>query len=217
MCILSPAPLGNCSKRHSSLIQNNMETEPNTVLSALTQIQRKLRAKKDKQNAFGGYSYRNKEGILEAVKPILAEHNASITISEELVNMGDRFYIKATANLHAHGGTVTSTAYAREAATKKGMDEAQITGAASSYAGKYALCNLLAIDDSSVDPDANNDHDKRLPDLAEVVTIAKAETLESLQTTFSTLRRKNVAVGYLTELCKARKEELLKNNTVAKP
>lgn len=209
MCILSPAPLGTCSKwqlTHSLV----METEATSnVMSALTQIQRKLRAKKDKQNAFGGYSYRNKEGILEAVKPILAEHNASITISEELVFMGDRYYIKANAHLHAHGDTVSSTAYAREAAAKKGMDEAQITGAASSYAGKYALCNLLAIDDSSVDPDANNDHDKRLPDLAEIATIMRADNVERLQAVFSALRRKNVAVGYLTELCKARKEELL--------
>lgn len=187
-----------------------MENEPtNTVMSALTQIQRKLKANKDKQNAFGGYSYRNKEGILEAAKPLLAEHNAAITISEELVNLGERFYIKATAHLHAHGGSVTSTAYAREAANKKGMDEAQITGAASSYAGKYALCNLLAIDDSSDDPDANNDHDRRLPELSEIAQIVSARSVKELERLYRVFDKRGVARGFLTELCKSRKAELL--------
>ena len=179
-----------------------------TAQAALATVQQKLRARKDKQNAFGGYSYRNKEGILEAVKPHLAEAQATITISEELVNLGTRYYIKANASFNCLGQTITSTAYAREAEAKKGMDEAQITGAASSYAGKYALCNLLAIDDSSVDPDANNDHGKRLPELEELHQLVKADSVDELNRLFVMFRKRGIAVGYLTELCKARKAQL---------
>ena len=180
----------------------------NPAAIALAAIQTKLRARKDKHNQFGGYAYRNKEGILEAVKPHLAEHNALLTIAEELLHLGDRYYIKATAHFTCNGHTITSTAYAREAEAKKGMDEAQITGAASSYAGKYALCNLLAIDDSSVDPDANNDHDKRLPTLDEIAEIAAAPTPDALTAVYKALLKRNVAKGYLTDLCKQRKNAL---------
>lgn len=185
--------------------------EQNTIQSAqaaLATVQQRLRARKDKQNAFGGYSYRNKEGILEAVKPHLAEYQATITISEELVNLGDRYYIKATAAFNCCGQTIASTSYAREALNKKGMDEAQVTGAASSYAGKYALCNLLAIDDSSVDPDANNDHDKRLPTLKELSDIINATSVADLNTLYRMLQKRGVAVGYVADLCKERKAEL---------
>lgn len=186
--------------------QNNNNIQ--TAQAALATVQQKLRARKDKQNAFGGYSYRNKEGILEAVKPHLAEAGATITICEELVNLGNRYYIKATASFNCCGQAISSTSYAREAEAKKGMDEAQITGAASSYAGKYALCNLLAIDDSSVDPDANNDHGKRLPNLEELAEILNAQEVADLNTIFVKLRKRGVAVGYITELCKARKAQL---------
>lgn len=183
-------------------------TTQQPVQAALSTVQQKLRARKDKTNAFGGYTYRNKEGILEAVKPLLAPEHATITIKEELLFLGSRYYIKATATFTTPAGEISSTAYAREAESKKGMDEAQITGAASSYAGKYALCNLLAIDDSSVDPDANNDHGKRLPTLDELSTLLGTEKVADLNTYFLMLKKRGVAVGYLTELCKARKEQL---------
>lgn len=183
-------------------------TNQQPVQAALATVQQKLRARKDKTNAFGGYTYRNKEGILEAVKPLLAPEYATITIKEELLFLGTRYYIKATATFTTPAGEISSTAYAREAESKKGMDEAQITGAASSYAGKYALCNLLAIDDSSVDPDANNDHGKRLPTLDELSTLLGTEKVADLNTYFLMLKKRGVAVGYLTELCKARKEQL---------
>lgn len=183
-------------------------TTQQPVQAALATVQQKLRARKDKTNAFGGYTYRNKEGILEAVKPLLAPESATITIKEELLFLGTRYYIKATATFTTPAGEISSTAYAREAESKKGMDEAQITGAASSYAGKYALCNLLAIDDSSVDPDANNDHGKRLPTLDELSTLLGTEKVADLNTYFLMLKKRGVAVGYLTELCKARKEQL---------
>ena len=186
-----------------------------SVQAALSTVQQKLRARKDKTNAFGGYTYRNKEGILEAVKPLLAPESATITIKEELLFLGSRYYIKATAVFTTPAGDISSTAYAREAESKKGMDEAQITGAASSYAGKYALCNLLAIDDSSVDPDANNDHGKRLPTLEELSTLLSTEKVADLNTYFLMLKKRGVAVGYLTELCKARKEQLQPSTTDA--
>lgn len=186
-----------------------------SVQAALATVQQKLRARKDKTNAFGGYTYRNKEGILEAVKPLLAPEYATITIKEELLFLGSRYYIKATATFTTPAGEISSTAYAREAESKKGMDEAQITGAASSYAGKYALCNLLAIDDSSVDPDANNDHGKRLPTLEELSTLLSTEKVADLNTYFLMLKKRGVAVGYLTELCKARKEQLQPSTTDA--
>lgn len=190
-------------------------TTQQPVQAALATVQQKLRARKDKTNAFGGYTYRNKEGILEAVKPLLAPESATITIKEELLFLGSRYYIKATATFTTPAGEISSTAYAREAESKKGMDEAQITGAASSYAGKYALCNLLAIDDSSVDPDANNDHGKRLPTLDELSTLLSTEKVADLNTYFLMLKKRGVAVGYLTELCKARKEQLQPSTTDA--
>ena len=190
-------------------------TNQQPVQAALATVQQKLRARKDKTNAFGGYTYRNKEGILEAVKPLLAPELATITIKEELLFLGSRYYIKATATFTTPAGEISSTAYAREAESKKGMDEAQITGAASSYAGKYALCNLLAIDDSSVDPDANNDHGKRLPTLDELSTLLSTEKVADLNTYFLMLKKRGVAVGYLTELCKARKEQLQPSTTDA--
>lgn len=185
---------------------HTMTTE--TPQAALAAIQQKLQARKDKHNAFGGYSYRNKEGILEAVKPHLAPYQATITIVEELLNLGDRYYIKATATFTVPQGSISSTAFAREANQKKGMDEAQITGATSSYAGKYALCNLLAIDDSTVDPDATNDHDKRLPSLDEVAEILTAPTTDALNAVYKALIKRNVAKGYLTDLCRARKGQI---------
>lgn len=192
---------------------DNINQQP--VQAALATVQQKLRVRKDKTNAFGGYTYRNKEGILEAVKPLLAPEYATITIKEELLFLGSRYYIKATATFTTPAGEISSTAYAREAESKKGMDEAQITGAASSYAGKYALCNLLAIDDSSVDPDANNDNGKRLPTLDELSTLLSTEKVADLNTYFLMLKKRGVAVGYLTELCKARKEQLQPSTTDA--
>ena len=103
----------------------------------LARIQRELKAPKNQYNSFGGYKYRNAEDILEGLKKILGD--SSIVISDELINLGDRFYIKATASLHTPDGVISSSGYAREVENKKGMDESQITGSASSYARKYAL------------------------------------------------------------------------------
>ena len=123
------------------------------VYDRLFEIQQKLKAPKGQTNSFGGYKYRSCEDILEAVKPLLQE--ATITISDTIEYIGTRHYVKATVSLNHAGDSISVTAYAREAETKKGMDESQITGAASSYARKYALNGLLLIDDTK-DADATN-------------------------------------------------------------
>jgi hypothetical protein len=123
------------------------------IYEKLQRIQAELKAPKGQFNSFGGYSYRSCEDITEAVKPLLQEVGATLLMRDELVLIGTRYYIKATATLAHAQGEISVTAYAREEETKKGMDSAQITGSASSYARKYALNGLFAIDDTK-DPDA---------------------------------------------------------------
>jgi len=132
------------------------------IRQKLQGIQSSLKAPKGQTNKFGGYKYRSCEDILTAVKPLLAEWGCSIVIQDDIVEVGGRVYVKATVSL-ADNDTelaVSATAFAREAEVKKGMDDAQITGSASSYARKYALNGLFAIDDTK-DADATNDHGKR--------------------------------------------------------
>ena len=123
---------------------------------SLSEIQTKLHAPKGQTNKFGGYKYRSCEDIVEAVKPHLAQHGYALTLSDEMVAVGDRIYVKATARLcRENGETVAETyGWAREAENKKGMDDSQLTGSCSSYARKYALNGLLAIDDTK-DADTN--------------------------------------------------------------
>ena len=116
------------------------------IYSELARIQQELKAPKSLYNKFGSYYYRNAEGILESVKPLL--NGLVIVVNDELVLIGDRFYIRATVTLTDGEESVSAVAYAREDETKKGMDGCQITGACSSYARKYALNALLMIDDS---------------------------------------------------------------------
>ncbi|MFA5401772.1 MAG: ERF family protein [Dehalococcoidia bacterium] len=126
--------------------------------SKLLAIQAELRVPKGQMNAFGGYKYRSCEDILEAVKPLLKKHGLELTLPDEIINLGTRYYVKATAVLTDGGKIIASVpAYAREEDIKKGMDAAQITGSASSYARKYALNGLFLIDDTK-DPDATNRH-----------------------------------------------------------
>lgn len=123
-------------------------------MNTLTEIQRKLKAPKNRKNSFGGYSYRSCEDILEALKPILAEQDATMTISDQIIMVGTRVYVQATVTLKTKDGEYTTTALAREAESKKGMDDSQITGTASSYARKYALNGMFLIDDTK---DADTD------------------------------------------------------------
>ena len=125
----------------------------------LAEIQAKLKAPKSQFNKFGNYPYRNQEDILEALKPLVNPDGYSITINDEVVLIGSRIYVKATATLTNGKETFSSTAFAREDETIKGMSVAQITGSTSSYARKYALNGLFAIDDTK-DADATNTHGK---------------------------------------------------------
>lgn len=124
--------------------------------NAIISIQNELKAPKGQFNSFGRYKYRSCEDILEAVKPLLHKYSCSLNISDEVVMVGDRFYVKSTATLRKDTGEVisSSVACAREDEAKKGMDGAQVTGAASSYARKYALNGLFCIDDTK---DADTD------------------------------------------------------------
>ncbi len=133
------------------------------IYEKLQVIQTKLKAPKSQFNKFGGYAYRNCEDILEAVKPLLAEVKAALTITDEIVVIGERYYVKATATLinadDISVASINNTAYAREEESKKGMDGSQVTGASSSYARKYALNGLFAIDDTK-DSDTTNNGEK---------------------------------------------------------
>lgn len=129
------------------------------IYEKINKIQVELKAPKSQRNNFGNYNFRNCEDILEALKPLLLREKIIIQLSDELVQIGDRFYIKATATLIdvESGEKHSTTAFAREELSKKGMDGSQITGASSSYARKYALNGLLAIDDTK-DSDTTNTH-----------------------------------------------------------
>ena len=125
-------------------------------MKELITIQSELKAPKTQVNRFGGYKYRKAEDILEAVKPLLAKQKCTLIISDDIVMIGNRIYVKATATIkNEKGECETTTGWAREEETKKGMEGSQITGASSSYARKYALNGLFAIDDNA-DSDTNN-------------------------------------------------------------
>ena len=142
-----------------------------SIYGKLSRIQTELKAPKGQTNAFGKYKYRSCEDIMEALKPHLAENYLAIILSDELVNIGDRYYIKASATLTNGKEEITNTAYAREEESKKGMDGSQVTGASSSYARKYALNGLLAIDDTK-DSDTTNTHGKATPQTPQEATQA---------------------------------------------
>lgn len=125
-------------------------------MKELITIQSELKAPKSQFNKFGGYKYRKAEDILEAVKPLLAKQKCTLIISDDIVMIGNRIYVKATATIKNEKGEFEeTTGWAREEETKKGMDGSQITGASSSYARKYALNGLFAIDDNA-DSDTTN-------------------------------------------------------------
>ena len=133
------------------------------VREKLAAVQKVLKAPKSQYNSFGKYAYRSCEDILEAAKPLCIENGLVLTISDEIMEVGGRIYVKATATVAdaqiESEGVISVTGFAREPEEKKGMDSSQITGAASSYARKYALNGLFSIDDTK-DADATNDHGK---------------------------------------------------------
>lgn len=165
------------------------------MYNILREIQMRVRATKDEYNEFGGFVYRNVEKMLTELKPILAEYESFITFSDTVKEVGGRCYVEATATLHTPKGDFSTTAFAREQETKKGMDQAQITGSCSTYARKYALCGLLAVDDGSKDPDSKQNHEmitkgqvkiieelanKKGSDITDICSYFKVDSLEEM-------------------------------------
>ena len=148
-----------------------------TIQEVLADIQQKINVPKNQHNKFGGYNYRSLEDILVALKPLLAAHKAAVMIDDEVVMVGERYYIKATATLTRGGELLYCVGWAREADERKGMDSSQVTGSTSSYARKYAMNGLFAIDDNK-DADATNTHGKEADN--EVVTKKQASDLAAL-------------------------------------
>jgi len=174
-------------------------------MKELIEIQKELKAPKGQTNSFGNYKYRSCEDILEAVKPLCHKHNCLLTISDEMIMLGDRFYIKATATISGFGEeyfvrgeteytmekpiSACVSAYAREAESKKGMDASQITGSASSYARKYALNGLFCIDDTK---DADTmDNAQKAPE--ELITGIQKATLKDCLASFEKLGKSKEA------------------------
>ena len=129
----------------------------------LLDIQQRLKANKDMTNSFGGFNYRSAEGIYEALKPLLRDFNCDLVLSDHIENIGSYNYVISTATIKDldTGETASASAPAREAASKKGMDDSQVTGSCVSYARKYALCGLFLIDDAKNDPDSDHMTRKR--------------------------------------------------------
>lgn len=188
-------------------------------MEKLAKIQKELKAPKGQLNKFGGYNYRSCEDILEAVKPLL--DGAILTLQDEIINIGNRFYVKATATFADGTYTHSVTAMAREPETKKGMDESQITGMASSYARKYALNGLFCIDDTKdADTMDNAPAPKRKQTNEEVLNnqlkplseqakrdIAGATTLADLTSVYNAYATTEPILA-LKEACGKRKAEL---------
>ena len=134
-----------------------------TIHKQLRELQAELKAPKNQRNNFGKYNYRSAEDILEAVKPLAVKHGLTFMVTDSLELVGERYYVRAQVDVYNdEGGSLQSVAYAREEENKKGMDGSQVTGAASSYARKYALNGLLLIDDTK-DADATNTHGNDSP------------------------------------------------------
>lgn len=152
------------------------------VYQKLKIVQRELKAPKSQFNSFGKYHYRSCEDILEAAKPLCNDNDLVLSVSDEIVLVGDRYYVKATAKVICveSGESHESSAIAREEENKKGMDSAQLTGSTSSYARKYALNGLFSIDDTK-DSDATNTHEKSQNATGEQKTQPKAEGLNDVK------------------------------------
>lgn len=140
-----------------------------SIYEKLLSIQTELKTPKSQYNKFGGYNYRNCEDIAEALKPLLKQHNATVLLTDEIENIGDRFYVRANAIFIdiESGEKVTVSALAREELAKKGMDGSQVTGASSSYARKYALNGLFCIDDTKDSDTLNNSKEYTAPPKAQ--------------------------------------------------
>lgn len=174
-------------------------------IEKIVAIQSELKAPKGQYNSFGKYNYRSCEDILEGVKPLLAKHGLVLTIQDSIDLIGDRFYVKATATITDGKEQLSTSAYARESLDKKGMDASQVTGATSSYARKYALNGLLAIDDTK-DADTMDNSKKSVQQTQE--TVYNWQTLKARATQGGI--SEDDLVHYVTETFKVSKPSELK-------
>lgn len=171
----------------------------------LVKIQAELKAPKGQTNNFGKYKYRSAEDIIEAVKPILNKYGTALVVSDEVVQVGDRIYIKATATLlDDTDNHISVNGWAREEESKKGMDSAQLTGSTASYAKKYALSNLFAIDDTK-DSDATNQHQDEVGEEKRMELISLLENTIYDEKTKDTIALKISAYTSLDQYNKALK------------
>lgn len=176
-------------------------TKELTLKEKLIEMQRELKAPKGQYNKFGKYNYRSAEDILEAVKPINSKYGVLLTISDDIIQVGERVYVKATAKLTDDKDSIVVTAFAREALDKKGMDDSQITGAASSYARKYALNGLYLIDDTKdADTDEyanqNNQAPQQEKQVGKAVLLAKFKMGGKTEEEFNAWYADQLAKGY---------------------
>lgn len=174
-------------------------------IEKIVAIQSELKAPKGQYNSFGKYNYRSCEDILEGVKPLLTKHGLILTIQDSIDLIGDRFYVKATATITDGKEQLSTSAYARESLDKKGMDTSQVTGATSSYARKYALNGLLAIDDTK-DVDTMDNSKKPVQQTQE--TVYNWQTLKARATQGGISEEE--LVQYVTETFKVSKPSELK-------
>lgn len=174
-------------------------------IEKIVAIQSELKAPKGQYNSFGKYNYRSCEDILEGVKPLLAKHGLVLTIQDSIDLIGDRFYVKATATITDGKEQLSTSAYARESLDKKGMDASQVTGATSSYARKYALNGLLAIDDTK---DADTMDNSKKPVQQTQETVYNWQTLKARATQGGI--SEDELVRYVTETFKVSKPSELK-------
>lgn len=174
-------------------------------IEKIVAIQSELKAPKGQYNSFGKYNYRSCEDILEGVKPLLAKHGLVLTIQDSIDLIGDRFYVKATATITDGKDEISTSAYARESLDKKGMDASQVTGATSSYARKYALNGLLAIDDTK---DADTMDNSKKPVQQTQETVYNWQTLKARATQGGISEEE--LVHYVTETFKVNKPSELK-------
>lgn len=186
------------------------------VYEKLAAVQRELKAPKGQFNSFGKYKYRSCEDILEALKPVLGKHGCAVTLSDEVVQVGERFYIRATASIMdcESGERVSNTAFAREDADKKGMDGSQITGTASSYARKYALNGLFLIDDTK-DADTDAYHEQtsgEKPKEEPKIAAAKAKANEVKRMLVKIMGDKTAAAQLWNEKYKQDANDIVKMN-----
>lgn len=175
------------------------------IYRKIVAIQSELKAPKGQYNSFGKYNYRSCEDILEGVKPLLTKHGLVLTIQDSIDLIGDRFYVKATATITDGKEELSTSAYARESLDKKGMDASQVTGATSSYARKYALNGLLAIDDTK---DADTMDNSKKPVQQTQETVYNWQTLKARATQGGISEEE--LVRYVTEIFKVSKPSELK-------